>query len=133
MYIYDMKIFRRFIAILLLFSTLTNLISEFTIYGDISDESIGGLIITIFIFYLLIRKPKKKLDNSEKQYQNNESMEESEVFNNESRDNKNKSIFNNLPTINKSIETNTNSGFSPINDKETLITRIFKGKTDRIG
>tara|TARA_B100000575_G_scaffold205911_1_gene167299 strand:+ start:856 stop:1257 length:402 start_codon:yes stop_codon:yes gene_type:complete len=133
MYIYDMKIFRRFIAILLLFSTLTNLISEFTIYGDISDESIGVLIITIFIFYLLIRKPKKKLDNSEKQYQNNESMEESEVFNNESRDNKNKSIFNNLPTINKSIETNTNSGFSPINDKETLITRIFKGKTDRIG
>ncbi len=128
-----MKIFRRFIAILLLFSTLTNLISEFTIYGDISDESIGVLIITIFIFYLLIRKPKKKLDNSEKQYQNNESMEESEVFNNESRDNKNKSIFNNLPTINKSIETNTNSGFSPINDKETLITRIFKGKTDRIG
>ena len=59
MYIYDMKIFRRFIAILLLLSTLTNLISEFTIYGDISDESIGGLIITIFIFYLLIRKPKK--------------------------------------------------------------------------
>mgnify|MGYP001173555308 FL=1 len=133
MYIYDMKIFRRFIAILLLFSTLTNLISEFTIYGDISDESIGGLIITIFIFYLLIRKPKKKLDNREKQYQNNESIEESEVFNNESRDNKNISIFNNLPTIDKSIETNTNSGFSPINDKETLITRLFKGKTDRIG
>ena len=133
MYIYDMKIFRRFIAILLLFSTLTNLISEFTIYGDISDESIGGLIITIFIFYLLIRKPKKKLDNREKQYQNNESIEESKVFNNKSRDNKNKSIFNNLPTTDKSIETNTNSGFSPINDKETLITRIFKGKTDRIG
>ena len=133
MYIYDMKIFRRFIAILLLLSTLTNLISEFTIYGDISDESIGGLIITIFIFYLLIRKPKKKLDKSEKQYQNNESIEESKVFNNKSKDNKNKSIFNNLPTIDKSKETNTNSGFSPINDKETLITRIFKGKTDRIG
>ena len=133
MYIYDMKIFRRFIAILLLLSTLTNLISEFTIYGDISDESIGGLIITIFIFYLLIRKPKKKLDKSEKQYQNNESIEESKVFNNKSKDNKNKSIFNNLPTIDKSIKTNTNSGFSPINDKETLITRIFKGKTDRIG
>ena len=128
-----MKIFRRFIAILLLLSTLTNLISEFTIYGDISDESIGGLIITIFIFYLLIRKPKKKLDKSEKQYQNNESIEESKVFNNKSKDNKNKSIFNNLPKIDKSINTNTNSGFSPINDKETLITRIFKGKTDRIG
>ena len=33
----------------------------------------------------------------------------------------------------KNINSPTTSSYSPINDKETLITRMFKGKSDRIG
>ena len=33
----------------------------------------------------------------------------------------------------KNINSPSTSSYSPINDKETLITRMFKGKSDRIG
>ena len=33
----------------------------------------------------------------------------------------------------KNINSPTTSSYSPINDRESLITRMFKGKSDRIG
>ena len=131
MYIYDMKIFRRIVAIFLIISATTGLIEELTTYGDISDESIGGLIITTFLIYLLLRKPKQKLNNSAQQYQKDESIEESKVVEDETI--KNRKILNNSSMTGNSKNANTNSGYSPINDEETFITRIFKGKSNRIG
>ncbi len=126
-----MKIFRRIVAIFLIISATTGLIEELTTYGDISDESIGGLIITTFLIYLLLRKPKQKLNNSAQQYQKDESIEESKVVEDETI--KNRKILNNSSMTGNSKNANTNSGYSPINDEETFITRIFKGKSNRIG
>ncbi len=131
MYIYDMKIFRRIVAIFLIISATTGLIEELTTYGDISDESIGGLVITTFLVYLLLRKPKQKLNNSAQQYQKDESIEESKVVENETI--KNIKILNNSSMTSNKKNVNTNSGYSPINDEETFITRLFKGKSNRIG
>ena len=131
MYIYDMKIFRRIVAIFLIISATTGLIEELTTYGDISDETIGGLVITTFLVYLLLRKPKQKLNNSAQQYQKDESIEESKVVEDETI--KNRKILNNSSMTGNSKNANTNSGYSPINDEETFITRIFKGKSNRIG
>ncbi len=131
MYIYGMKIFRRIVAIFLIISATTSLIEELTTYGDISDESIGGLVITTFLVYLLLRKPKQKLNNSAQQYQKGESIEESKVVEDETI--KNRKILNNSSMTGNSKNANTNSGYSPINDEETFITRIFKGKSNRIG
>ena len=126
-----MKIFRRIVAIFLIISATTGLIEELTTYGDISDESIGGLVITTFLVYLLLRKPKQKLNNSAQQYQKDESIEESKVVEDETI--KNRKILNNSSMTGNSKNANTNSGYSPINDEETFITRIFKGKSNRIG
>ncbi len=131
MYIYDMKIFRRIVAIFLIISATTGLIEELTTYGDISDETIGGLVITTFLVYLLLRKPKQKLNNSAQQYQKDDSIEESKVVEDETI--KNRKILNNSSMTDNSKNANTNSGYSPINDEETFITRIFKGKSNRIG
>ena len=131
MYIYDMKIFRRIVAIFLIISATTGLIEELTTYGDISDETIGGLVITTFLVYLLLRKPKQKLNNSAQQYQKDESIEESKVVEDETI--KNRKILNNSSMTGNSKNVNTKSAYSPINDEETFITRIFKGKSNRIG
>ena len=40
---------------------------------------------------------------------------------------------NTLSRNSKNINSPSTSSYSPINDKETLITRMFKGKSDRIG
>ena len=126
-----MKIFRRIVAIFLIISATTGLIEELTTYGDISDESIGGLLITTFLVYLLLRKPKQKLNNSAQQYQKDESIQKSKVVENETI--KNRKILNNSSMTGNSKNVNTNSGYIPINDEETFITRIFKGKSNRIG
>tara|TARA_B100001057_G_scaffold142052_1_gene141766 strand:+ start:23729 stop:24124 length:396 start_codon:yes stop_codon:yes gene_type:complete len=131
MYIYDMKIIRRIVAIFLIISATTGLIDELTTYGDISDESIGGLVITTFLVYLLLRKSKQKSNDSVQQYQKIESTEESKIIENESI--KNRKILNNLSMTGNNKNTNTTSGYSPINDRETFITRIFKVKSNRIG
>ncbi len=47
MYIYDMKIFRRIIAIFLIISTTSGVIDELTEYGNLTDDAVGGVIITI--------------------------------------------------------------------------------------
>lgn len=126
-----MKIIRRIVAIFLIISATTGLIDELTTYGDISDESIGGLVITTFLVYLLLRKSKQKSNDSVQQYQKNESTEESKIIENESI--KNRKILNNLSMTGNNKNTNTTSGYSPINDRETFITRIFKVKSNRIG
>ena len=126
-----MKIFRRIVAIFLIISATTGLIEELTTYGDISDESIGGLVITTFLVYLLLRKPKQKLNNSAQQYQKDDSIEELKVVEDETI--KNRKILNNSSMSGNSKNANTNSGYSPINDEETFISRIFKGKSNRIG
>ena len=56
-----MKIFRRLISIFLIISTASGVIDELTEYGNLTDDAVGGVIITIVIVYFLLRNPKKKL------------------------------------------------------------------------
>ena len=74
MYIYDMKIFRRIIAIFLIISTTTGVIDELTEYGNLTDDAVGGVIITIIIVYFLLRNPKKKFKKTKIQNKDTEIM-----------------------------------------------------------
>ena len=131
MYIYDMKIFRRIIAIFLIFSTASGVIDELTEYGNLTDDAVGGVIITIIIVYFLLRNPKKKLEKTKIRNKDSEIVEDLEIETTEVESENDKS--NTFSRKSKNINSPSTSSYSPINDKETLITRIFKGKSDRIG
>jgi len=134
MYIYDMKIFRRIIAIFLIFSTASGVIDELTEYGNLTDDAVGGVIITIVIVYFLLRNPKKKLEKTKIRNKDSEiveDIEDLEIETTEVRSENDKS--NTFSKKSKNIISPSTSSYSPINDKESLITRMFKGKTDRIG
>ena len=134
MYIYDMKIFRRIIAIFLIFSTASGVIDELTEYGNLTDDAVGGVIITIIIVYFLLRNPKKKLEKTKIRNKDSEiveDIEDLEIETTEVRSENDKS--NTFSRKSKNIISPSTSSYSPINDKETLITRMFKGKSDRIG
>ena len=134
MYIYDMKIFRRIIAIFLIFSTASGVIDELTEYGNLTDDAVGGVIITIIIVYFLLRNPKKKFEKTKirnKDTEIVEDIEDLEIETTEVESENDKS--NTLSRNSKNINSPTTSSYSPINDKESLITRMFKGKSDRIG
>lgn len=134
MYIYDMKIFRRIIAIFLIISTASGVIDELTEYGNLTDDAVGGVIITIIIVYFLLRNPKKKFEKTKIQNNDSEIVEDIEDLEIETIEVKNENDKSNTFSRNsKNINSPSTSSYSPINDTETLITRIFKGKSDRIG
>ena len=134
MYIYDMKIFRRIIAIFLIFSTASGVIDELTEYGNLTDDAVGGVIITVIIVYFLLRNPKKKFEKTKIQNNDSEIVEDIEDLEIETIEVKSENDKSNTFSRNrKNIKSPSTSSYSPINDKETLITRIFKGKSDRIG
>lgn len=134
MYIYDMKIFRRIIAIFLIFSTASGVIDELTEYGNLTDDAVGGVIITIIIVYFLLRNPKKKLEKTKIRNKDSEIVEDIEDLEIEPTEVKSENDKSNtFSRKSKNINSPSTSSYSPINDKETLITRMFKGKSDRIG
>tara|TARA_B100000683_G_C11998623_1_gene352858 strand:+ start:39 stop:428 length:390 start_codon:yes stop_codon:yes gene_type:complete len=129
-----MKIFRRIIAIFLIFSTASGVIDELTEYGNLTDGAVGGVIITIVIVYFLLRNPKKKIEKTKIRNKDSEiveDIEDLEIETTEVRSENDKS--NTFSRKSKNIISPSTSSYSPINDKESLITRLFKGKTDRIG
>ena len=75
MYIYDMKIFRRIIAIFLIVSTASGVIDELTKYGNLTDDAVGGVIIAIIIVYFLLRNPKKKSEKTQIRNKDSEIVE----------------------------------------------------------
>ena len=134
MYIYDMKIFRRIIAIFLIFSTASGVIDELTEYGNLTDDAVGGVIITIIIVYFLLRNPKKKFEKTKSRNKESEIVEDIEDLEIQTTEIKSENDKSSTFSRNsKNINSPTTSSYSPINDKETLITRMFKGKSDRIG
>ena len=134
MYIYDMKVFRRIIAIFLIVSTASGVIDELTEYGNLTDDAVGGVIITIIIVYFLLRNPKKKFEKTKIQNNDSEIVEDIEDLEIETIEVKNENDKSNTFSRNsENINSPSTSSYSPINDTETLITRIFKGKSDRIG
>ena len=134
MYIYDMKIFRRIIAIFLIVSTASGVIDELTEYGNLTDDAVGGVIITIIIVYFLLRNPKKKFEKTKIRNKDSEIKEDIEDLDIETTEVKSENDKSNIFSKNsKNINSQSTSSYSPINDTETLITRIFKGKSDRIG
>ena len=134
MYIYDMKIFRRIIAIFLIFSTASGVIDELTEYGNLTDDAVGGVIITIIIVYFLLRNPKKKIEKTKIRNKDSEIVEDIEDLEIETTEVKSENDNSNTFSRNsKNINSQSTSSYSPINDKESLITRMFKGKSDRIG
>tara|TARA_B100001996_G_scaffold248367_1_gene192484 strand:- start:623 stop:1012 length:390 start_codon:yes stop_codon:yes gene_type:complete len=129
-----MKILRRIIAIFLIFSTASGVIDELTVYGNLTDDAVGGVIITIIIVYFLLRNPKKKFEKTKSRNKESEIVEDIEDLEIQTTEIKSENDKSSTFSRNsKNINSPTTSSYSPINDKETLITRMFKGKSDRIG
>ena len=129
-----MKIFRRIIAIFLIVSTASGVIDELTEYGNLTDDAVGGVIITIIIVYFLLRNPKKKFEKTKSRNKDSEIVEDIEDLEIETTEVKSENDKSNkFSRDSKNINSPSTSSYSPINDTETLITRIFKGKSDRIG
>ena len=133
---------RRFFAIFLIFSTIQGVISDYE-KGLPLSEIIPGAVLMLLIVFFLVKPSKKK----------NKKLEV-EKFDKEKKDDPIRidQNFDNLETfeIDEQFEDieefsdnqpteDTNNNFkqkkarrnNPINDKQSMLSRIFQGKTER--
>lgn len=121
-------IIRRFFSIFLLFSIISGIINDI-LSGNFSGDSIGGAVGGLVIVFFLsgISQRSKKPDKSDrsseileedKDIYDEETLKEFEKFDSEEIE---VEEVDKTPTLR-----------SPIKDKDSILSRILGGKTDRI-
>ena len=133
---------RRFFAIFLLFSTIQGVISDYE-KGVPLSEIISGAVLMVIIVFFLVKPSKKKNKPLEDENLDSEKFDE-DITIDENLDNMNtfdveeqfediEDFSDNQPTEDtknnykqKKVRRN-----NPINDKQSLLSRIFQGKTER--
>lgn len=133
---------RRFFAIFLLFSTIQGVISDYE-KGVPLSEIISGAVLMVIIVFFLVKPSKKKNKTLEVENLDSEKFDEPITID-ENFDNMNtfdveeqfediEDFSDNQPTEDtknnykqKKVRRN-----NPINDKQSLLSRIFQGKTER--
>ena len=125
-------IIRRIIAVFILFSTISGVVDA-VVTDTFNDDIIGGVFVSLLIVYYLGRSPRNKPTNSEVEIDNSNDNEndndlEMEELNQEldkSRD----------ELQSEKIKTNYNSArvnkSNPVRDKQSFLSRLFQGRTDR--
>ena len=124
-------IIRRFFAIFIIVSTVSGVIAQIE-SGTLSNETFGSVFVSLLIAYYLARSPRNNRQNPDVNIENNneefgddvemeeliEEFEESlqEIQNEESK------------TSYKSERENKNN---PVKDNQSLLSRIFQGRTER--
>ena len=124
-------IIRRFFAIFIIVSTVSGVIAQIE-SGTLSTETFGSVFVSLLIAYYLARSPRNNgqspdvnIEYNNEEFGDDVEMEElieefeeslQEIQNEESK------------TSYKSERENKNN---PVKDNQSLLSRIFQGRTDR--
>ena len=133
---------RRFFAIFLLFSTIQGVISDYE-KGLPLSEIIPGAVLMVIIVFFLVKPSKKKNKKLEVENFDKEKIDEPITID-ENFDNMNtfdveeqlediEDFSDNQPTedTKNNYKQKKARRNNPINDKQSLLSRIFQGKTER--
>ena len=124
-------IIRRFFAIFIIFSTASGIVAQIET-GTFTNETFGSAFVSLLIAYYLARSPRNKTQSSDAGVESN-----SDEFNDEVPMEELLEDFEESLEEMKSEEVQTNykpetvSKRNPVSDKQSILSRIFQGKTDR--
>ena len=96
-----------------------------------NDDVIGGVFVSLLIIYYLGRSPRKNNTNADSEIENNNRDEIDIDFEMEELDEE----FDESLEDSEQIQTNYNSPRvnkpNPVRDKQSFLSRLFQGRTDR--
>ena len=133
---------RRFFAIFLLFSTIQGVISDYD-KGVPLSEIIPGAVVMVIIIFFLVKPSKKKnkkleVENFDKEKKDDpiridQNFDNLETFEIEEQFEDIEEFSDNQPTedTNNNFKQKKVRSSNPINDKQSMLSRIFQGKTER--
>ena len=125
-------IIRRFFAIFILFSTASGIVAQIET-GTFTNETFGSAFVSLLIAYYLARSPKKNPANSDGEIDNSNSDEIDNDFEIEELIEEFEESLEGMDA--EKIQTNYKpeppNKRNPVRDKQSILSRIFQGRTDR--
>ena len=124
-------IIRRFFAIFILFSTASGIVAQIET-GTFTNETFGSAFVSFLIAYYLARSPRNKTQSSKMDVKGNNDELGDEIQMEELLDEFEESLEE---MESEEIQTNYQSERvkkrNPVKDEQSILSRIFQGKTDR--
>ena len=125
-------IIRRFFALFILFSTISGVVSAVET-DSFNDDVIGGIFVSLLIVYYLARSPRRNRSRTEAEIEDNNNFENDTDFEMEELIEEFEESLEEM----ESEEDQTNykpesvKKNNPVRDKQSILSRIFQGRTDR--
>ena len=124
-------IIRRFFAIFIIFSTVSGIVAQLET-GTFTNETFGSAFVSLLIAYYLARSPRNNTQSSNVGDKSNSDEVEDEIPMDELLEEFEESLeeieSEEIQTNYKSEKVNKSN---PVSDKQSILSRIFQGKTDR--
>ena len=124
-------IIRRFFAIFILFSTASGIVAQVET-GTFTNETFGSAFVSLLIAYYLARSPRNNTQSSNVGDKSNSDEVEDEIPMDELLEEFEESLeeieSEEIQTNYKSEKVNKSN---PVSDKQSILSRIFQGRTDR--
>ena len=124
-------IIRRLFAVFILITTVLGIISSID-ENSFTDETIGSAFVSLLIVYYLARSPRNRQSRDEDTDRTNNNNPEEDVdmeeLLEEFEENLKEEESQEVQTNYKSERVNKHN---PVKDKQSFISRIFQGRTDR--
>ena len=124
-------IIRRFFAIFILFSTASGIVAQIET-GTFTNETFGSAFVSLLIAYYLARSPRNKTQSSKMDVKGNNDELGDEIQMEELLDEFEESLEE---MESEEIQTNYQpervNKRNPVKDKQSFLSRIFQGRTDR--
>ena len=125
-------IIRRIIAVFILLSTISGVVAAVET-NSFNDDIIGSIFVSLLIIYYLARSPRRNRSRTEAEIEDNNNFEndtdfEMEELLEEFEESLGEMESEEIQTNYKSEKVNKRN---PVKDKQSILSRIFQGKTDR--
>lgn len=124
-------IIRRFFAIFIIFSTVSGIVAQIET-GTITNETFGSAFVSLLIAYYLARSPRNKTQSSNVDVESNNDELDDEIEMEELLEEFEESLEEmESEEIQSNYKTKKVNKSNPVKDKQSILSRIFQGKTDR--
>jgi len=120
-------IIRRIIAGFIFLSTISGVVAAIET-NSFNEDVIPGVFVSLLIIYYLARSPRNNRSKSNEEVENNNEDFNIDELREEFEESLEELEVNEVETNNRTRNINKSS---PVKDKQSLISRIFQGRTDR--
>jgi hypothetical protein len=120
-------IIRRIIAGFIFLSTISGVVAAIET-NSFNEDVIPGVFVSLLIIYYLARSPRNNRSKSNEEVENNNEDFNMDELPEEFEESLEEIEVNEIETNNRTRNINKSS---PVKDKQSRISRIFQGRTDR--